>query len=91
MLLISRTINEHVIFNFIINRNKNNLFLIDNKNKIEILNKSFARKKKLKIVKLKKQKRMKLILKNKFIFQTLKQTAIIEFKIENQKKNFFVI
>ena len=89
MLSISRIVNEHLIFNFIIDNNENNLFLIDNENEIEILNESFAREKKLKIVKLKKQKRVKLMLKNGFTFQTLKRTAIIELKIENHKKKLF--
>lgn len=33
------------MFNFIINNNKNNLFLINNKNETKIFNESFAQKK----------------------------------------------
>ena len=89
MLSVSRVVGEYLIFNFIIDNNENNLFLIDNESEAKILNESFARKKKFKIVKLKKQKRIILILRNEFIFQTLKRAAIIELKIKDLKKKLF--
>lgn len=74
------------MFNFFINNNENNFSLIDNENEIEILNESFARKKKFKIIKLNKQNKIKFVLKNDINFQILKKTAIVDLKIENHKK-----
>ena len=89
VLSASRVVGEHLIFNSIINNNENSLFLIDNGSEAEILNESFAREKKLKIIKLKKQKRVKLVLRDEFIFQTLKRAATIELKIGNHKEKLF--
>lgn len=89
VLSASRVVGEHLIFNSIIDNNENSLSLIDNGSEAEILNESFAREKKLKIVKLKKQERVKLVLGDGSTSQTLKRAATIELKIGDHKEKLF--
>ena len=77
------------MFNSIINDNENHSSLIDNESEVEILNESFAQKKKIEMITLKKQNKIKLVLNNGSSSQILKKTAIIDLKIEDHQKKLF--
>ena len=77
------------MFSSIINDNENHSSLIDNESEAEILNESFAQEKKLEMITLKKQNRVKFVLNDDSSSQILKKAAIIDLKIEDHQKKLF--
>ena len=77
------------MFSSIIDDNENHSSLIDNESETEILNESFAQEKKLEMITLKKQNRVRLVLDNDSSSQILKKAAIIDLKIEDHQKELF--
>ena len=89
VLSANRTVGKHLVFSSIIDGNENNLSLIDNGSEAEILNESFAQERKLKIVKLKRQERVRLVLGDGSTSQLLKEAAIIKLKIGEHEESLF--
>ena len=77
------------MFSSTIDGNENHSSLIDNGSEAEILNESFAQEKKLGIITLKKQDRVRLVLGDGSSSQILKKAAIIDLKIGDHQEELF--
>ena len=80
---------RHLMFNFFINNNENQLSLVDNESEAEFLNESFAHERNIKSFNLIKKNRVRLILEDDNVSQIVTQETYIDLKIDDHRKRLF--
>ena len=76
--LKNRIKSRHLMFNFFIDNNENELSLVNHKSEAEFLNESFANEKNIKTFDLIEKNRVRLILQDDSVSQIVTQEAYID-------------